>query len=87
MKFEYDKYVDAKGLKCPQPLLHTKLAIKTMQNDEILLLEATDAHTDLDLEVWCERFGHEIVQTHVENIKNTGNGDEVYQFWIKKRVK
>lgn len=76
MTRDYHKFIDAKGLKCPQPLLQTKLAIKSLKPQQILLLEATDAHTDLDLEVWCQRFGHTLIATH----KNDG----VFQFWIQK---
>lgn len=60
MKFEFDKSVDAKGLMCPKPLLLAKQAFEDMEIGQTLLLEATDPLTDLDLEVWCERFGHEI---------------------------
>jgi tRNA 2-thiouridine synthesizing protein A len=77
MKFEFDKKVDAKGLKCPQPLLLAKQAFKDMEIDQVLLLEATDPHTDLDLEVWCERFAHEI-QLSIEE-------EQVFYFLIQKR--
>ena len=77
MKFEYDKKVDAKGLKCPQPLMLAQQAFKVMEVGQALLLEATDPHTDLDLEVWCERFGHEI-QISIEE-------DLVFYFVIQKR--
>ena len=76
MSKEYDIFIDAKGLKCPQPLLLVKHSIKQIENDQVLLLEATDPHTDLDLEVWCERFGHSIINALQQN--NT------YKFWIKK---
>jgi tRNA 2-thiouridine synthesizing protein A len=76
MKRDYDKYIDASGLKCPQPLLLAQQGIKHLQTDQILLLEATDPGTDLDLEVWCERFGHSIIQSKEES--NT------FQFWLRK---
>ena len=76
MSRDYDKFVDAKGLKCPQPLLFAKHGIGQIKLGQILLLEATDPHTDLDLEVWCERFGHSIIETK--------NKDDVFLFWIKK---
>ena len=76
MNRDYDKFVDAKGLKCPQPLLLAKHTINKMQRGDILLLEATDPGTDLDLEVWCERFGHLIIQQQQEA--------GVYLFWLKK---
>ena len=77
MKFEFDKKVDAKGLKCPQPLMRAQQAFKEMKIDQVLLLEATDPHTDLDLEVWCDRFGHEI-QTSIEE-------HGVFYFLIEKK--
>lgn len=76
MTIHYDKFINAKDLKCPQPLLLAKQGIKQIQNNQVILLEATDPHTDLDLEVWCARFGHTIIET-----KEKG---EIFQFWIKK---
>ncbi len=76
MKFEFDKKVDAKGLKCPMPLMQAKQAFNEMDKGQVLLLEATDPHTDLDLEVWSDRFGHEI-QISIEE-------ELVFYFLIKK---
>ena len=76
MNKDYDILVDAKGLKCPQPLLLVKHGIKQIFGNQVLLLEATDPGTDLDLEVWCERFGHLIINTKTDN--------KTFQFWIKK---
>lgn len=77
MQTDYDKYIDAKGLKCPQPLLLVKKAFMQMQVGETLKIEATDPHTDLDLQVWCERFGHNLCES--ETIQNT------YVFFIEKK--
>ena len=76
MKFESDKKVDAKGLKCPQPLMLAKKAFHDMETGQVILLEATDPHTDLDLEVWCERFGH-VIQLSLEE-------DNIFYFIIQK---
>lgn len=76
MTIQYHKYIDATGLKCPQPLLLVKQGIININVNEVLLIDATDSHTDLDLEVWCERFGHHLFKTEIN--------DGVYKFWIKK---
>lgn len=76
MTIEYDNFVDARGLKCPQPLLLAAQTIKKMEPGQVVLLEATDPHTDLDLEVWCERFGHQIIHTEEK--------DELFRFWVRK---
>lgn len=78
MSRDYDKFVDAKGLKCPQPLLLAKHGVDQIKTGQIILLEATDPHTDLDLEVWCERFGHTIIDSK--------NSNGVFSFWIKKSI-
>lgn len=76
MSIDYDIFIDAKGLKCPQPLLLTKQAFKKLVNNQVLYLEATDPHTDLDIEVWCERFNHKIIKT--------SETKDVFKFWIRK---
>ncbi|MFK8012746.1 MAG: sulfurtransferase TusA family protein [Marinicellaceae bacterium] len=76
MNIDYDIFIDAQGLKCPQPLLLTKQAIKQLKKNQVLQLVATDPHTDLDIEVWCDRFEHEIIHTSDKN--------GVYKFWIRK---
>ena len=76
MSIDYDIFIDAKGLKCPQPLLKAKQGIKQLLTNQVLYLEATDPHTDLDLEVWCARFNYKIIKTSEVN--------EVVKFWIKK---
>jgi tRNA 2-thiouridine synthesizing protein A len=78
MTIDYDKFVDARGLKCPQPLLLAKQGISALLPAQVLYLTATDPHTDLDLEVWCVRFGHSII--HTEEKQNT------FGFWIRKKT-
>lgn len=72
----FDELLDAKGLKCPQPLLLVKKTMKSLNSGQVLLVQATDPHTDLDLEVWCHRFGHTILASDDQN--------NVFQFWIEK---
>lgn len=76
MTKEFDQLIDATGLKCPQPLLLVKKAMNKLKSGQILWLKATDPHTDLDLEVWCERFGHKIVDVI--------NAEDIYHFWLEK---
>lgn len=57
----FDRYLDAKGLNCPLPVLKTKLELNRMQPGEILFVEATDPHSVIDFEAYCARTGHEIL--------------------------
>lgn len=72
----FDQYLDAKGLNCPLPILKSKLLLNKMQADEILLVEATDPHSQVDFEAYCARTDHEII------ISTLSEG--VYSFTIKR---
>ncbi len=54
------KHIDAKGLICPMGLLLLKKAVTTMSSTEQISIEVTDVHAELDFEIWCERFGHDL---------------------------
>jgi len=62
-----DRVVDARDVVCPLPVLRTKLAIAEMQCGETVLTTATDPHSELDFEVFCERCGHELLRTRQEH--------------------
>ncbi len=68
-------WVDARGLLCPQPVLRATLALKKAPDGTIIGLISTDPHTELDLEVFCLRSGHELVHRQQQ-------GEEWY-FWLQ----
>ncbi len=63
--------VDATGLICPVPLMLLKQAIDKLLAGDCVQIEVTDAHAELDFEIWCERFGHELIKVDVINDKLT----------------
>ncbi len=75
-QIEIDQSLDAKGLNCPLPILKTKVLLNKMNADEILLVEATDPHSQVDFEAYCARTKHEIVKFELR--------DNVYYFYIKR---
>lgn len=68
--------LDAKGLNCPLPILKTKVLLNKMNADEVLLVEATDPHSQVDFEAYCARTKHEIIKFEIIN--------DVYRFYIKR---
>lgn len=70
------KYLDAKGLTCPMPLVQTRKAIEEIKTGEILEIHATDSGAKSDLTAWAKSVGHEL-------LKETEK-DGVVKFWIKK---
>jgi tRNA 2-thiouridine synthesizing protein A len=51
--------VDARGLKCPLPLVKTKLALEKAAPGQTVRVLATDPEAPIDLAAWAEGAGHE----------------------------
>jgi tRNA 2-thiouridine synthesizing protein A len=70
------RILDAKGLKCPLPVLRARKAMKEIPRGEVLQVLATDPGAVTDFAHFCETTGHELVES-------TREGD-VYRFLIRK---
>ena len=68
--------LDAKGLKCPLPVLKANKMLKGLDAGAILDVEATDPGAVADFEAFCETTGHVLVAS-------TESGG-VYNFKIRK---
>ena len=69
-------YLDATGLNCPLPILKSKLALTRMDEGEVLTVDSTDPHSEIDFRAYCARSGHQLLDiTHM---------DEVFRFVIRK---
>jgi len=76
MSITADKSIDCKGLSCPEPILHTKMAINSLSSGQILEVVATDPGSVNDMSAWSKRTGNPIV--------GSAEDGGVYQFFIKK---
>ena len=52
-----DETLDARGLKCPLPILLAKRALKRVPRGGVLELLATDRGVDADIVDFCEMTG------------------------------
>jgi tRNA 2-thiouridine synthesizing protein A len=50
--------VDARGLKCPLPLVKTKLALEKLAPGDSVRVLATDPEAPIDLAAWADDSGH-----------------------------
>ncbi|MBR2288845.1 MAG: DsrE/DsrF/DrsH-like family protein [Clostridia bacterium] len=57
--------LDAKGLKCPGPIVKTADTLRTMSNGQRLLIEATEDAFASDIAVWCQRTGNKLLKLEV----------------------
>lgn len=57
-----DKEEDARGLKCPLPILRAKKALAQMQSGEVLKLITTDKHAIADFQAFCQQTGNALLE-------------------------
>ena len=60
-KFQIQRQLDARGLRCPLPLLRAKQALAALAVGEVLEVLATDAGAGRDIPAWCQLAGHELL--------------------------
>jgi tRNA 2-thiouridine synthesizing protein A len=69
--------VNARGLSCPMPIVHTAQAVKPLPSGALIELLATDPGSVKDVAAWCRSTGNELVEQSVE--------DAVFRFVIRKK--
>jgi len=62
-----DRELDARGLRCPMPLLKAKQAIHSMQVGEVLRVLATDPGSVRDFQTWSAQSGHTLLSFSEQN--------------------
>lgn len=70
------KFLDAKGLACPMPVVRARKTMKEMAEGEILEIHTTDKGSVADLTAWTKSGGHSLL----EQSEDSG----VFKFWIQK---
>jgi tRNA 2-thiouridine synthesizing protein A len=59
--------LDAKGLKCPLPILRARKAMKALRRGDVLVVLATDPSAGPDFEAFCRMTGHRLVAARQES--------------------
>lgn len=72
-----DRTVDARGQKCPMPVLMTAKAAKEMEVGQVLLIEATDGGARSDIPAWATQTGNELLES-------SEDGD-ILRFYVRKK--
>ena len=71
-----DKTLDARGLKCPMPVVKTSQEIKSIGVGGDLLVIATDPGSMADIQAWTKSTGNELVK--MEKV------DKEFRFLIRR---
>jgi len=53
--------VDARGLRCPMPLLRARRVLSAANPGEVIQIWATDLGAPVDFEAYCAQTGHVLV--------------------------
>lgn len=60
-------YIDAKGMKCPGPVVKVADTMRTLQNGQQVHVEATEDAFASDIAVWCSRTGNKLLNLEVKD--------------------
>lgn len=71
-----DHFLDAEGLRCPEPVMMVRKTIRNMAEGETLLVTADDPSTTRDIPSFCRFMDHTLVAQEAENAP--------YRYLIKK---
>ncbi len=61
------KFIDAKGLKCPGPIVKVADYLRDKPAGTEIIVEATEDAFASDIQVWCERTGNRLDALEVKN--------------------
>ncbi len=70
------KQLDAKGLRCPLPVLKARRAMKELTQGDVLEIESTDPGSVADFANFCETTGHRLLDQE--------SSQGIYSFRIEK---
>jgi tRNA 2-thiouridine synthesizing protein A len=59
---EFHKDLDARGLKCPLPILKAKKALSDMNSGDILRVLATDPGSVRDFQAFARQTGNDLLE-------------------------
>ena len=74
-----DVVLDAAGLVCPLPAVKTAMQLEKMEIGEVLEVITTDEISKVDLPLWCEQTGNELLEIVDEN--------ETFHIFVRKLKK
>ena len=68
--------LDAIGLRCPEPVMMVRKAIRKLNCGETLVITADDPSTTRDIPSFCRFMDHELITSDVDSLP--------YRYIIKK---
>lgn len=63
---EHDAEIDARGLRCPMPVLRAARRLRQLPGGAVLKVLADDPMAEIDMPHFCAEAGHEMIATRAE---------------------
>ncbi|MDU6409689.1 MAG: sulfurtransferase TusA [Yersiniaceae bacterium] len=73
-----DKTLDALGLRCPEPVMMVRKAVRHMEEGETLLIIADDPATTRDIPGFCRFMEHTLLASETDTLP--------YRYLLRKGV-
>ena len=73
-----DKTLDALGLRCPEPVMMVRKAVRHMEEGETLLIIADDPATTRDIPGFCRFMEHTLLASEMDTLP--------YRYLLRKGV-
>lgn len=67
MTDEASRELDARGLRCPEPVMLLHKAMAELDVGDTLTVFATDPTTERDIPQFCRFLGHELVEQDLQD--------------------
>ena len=78
-----EKMLDARGLKCPMPIVKAKKELEALGPEDTLKVVATDKGSVLDMQGWAK--ANKTVYLIRQETQKDDSGRDVYVHWIGRR--
>jgi tRNA 2-thiouridine synthesizing protein A len=77
-----EKVLDARGLKCPMPIVKAKKELDSLGAEDVLKVLATDKGSVLDMQGWAKANKH--VNLIKQETTSDENGREIYVHYLAR---
>lgn len=74
-----NRFLDATGLLCPEPVMMLHKAVKEASEGDLIEVTATDPSTKRDIPKFCSFLGHQLI--------SQSESEKEYKFVIQKTKK
>lgn len=75
--WNHSAMLDARGLRCPLPVLQARKRLLALEDGQRLLVEATDPMAAIDFPHFCDEAGHGLIASQTDG--------PILRFLIEKR--